>query len=69
LPSGRKKSLIGVISYQAVTCSPDSGHDRTGIVYDSSTLELVDLAELNTGVTHNSRRCWPPWRPRVITSR
>ncbi len=48
--------LYGVSSYQVIISSPDGGHDRTGLVYDSSTLILLDWVELNSGLTHHTLR-------------
>jgi hypothetical protein len=49
-------SLYGVDDYRVVTSSPDFFFDRTGFVYDSSTVALVDLADMSNGFTHPALR-------------
>lgn len=44
-------AMYGVSSYAVVTSSSVGG-DRTGIVYDTSSVQLVSSKELVTGLTH-----------------
>lgn len=50
---GLMNDLYGVESYQVVTSSPNGGGVRTGFLYDSSTVALLDSEELTEGLTHN----------------
>ncbi|MDJ0509716.1 MAG: hypothetical protein QNJ64_10750 [Crocosphaera sp.] len=43
-------------SYRFRTASADGGGDRTGLFYDSSTLSLVGLSQLTSGLTHPTLR-------------
>lgn len=53
---GLFNSLYGVDSYRIRFTDADGGGDRTGIVFDSSVLELLDIGELQTGLTHHALR-------------
>ena len=48
--------LYGTTSYESVFTAPDGGSDRTGFVYDSSTVSLLRTTELSTDLTHNILR-------------
>lgn len=45
--------IHGVSSYAAIISSPDGGYDRTGIIYDTSSLALLSSLELTTGFVHH----------------
>ncbi len=48
--------LYGTTSYDSVFTAPDGGGDRTGFVFDSSTVSLLRTTEFSTGLTHNVLR-------------
>ena len=48
--------IHGVSSYEAIVSSPDGGHDRTGIIYDTNSLTLLDSVELTAGFVHHILR-------------
>ena len=50
---GLMNDLYGVDSYHVVTSSPDGRGDRTGFVYDTSTVALLDSAELRQELTRS----------------
>ncbi|MGK7959177.1 endonuclease/exonuclease/phosphatase family protein [Crocosphaera sp.] len=43
-------------SYRFRTASADGGGDRTGLFYNSSTLSLVQVSQLTSGLTHPTLR-------------
>ena len=43
-------------TYAAVTAAADGGGDRTGFTYNTATLQLLDTAQINGGLTHYSLR-------------
>jgi hypothetical protein len=42
-------------SYRLVESS-DAGNDRVAVVYDAASLEVLDVQELSSGLTHHSMR-------------
>ena len=49
-------NLYDVNSYAVKTSTPDSGSDRTAVVYNTSTVELLDSSDLTNIGTHNILR-------------
>ena len=48
--------LYGVDDYEVVTSSRDFFFDRTGFVYDTSTVELLGVSDMSVGFTHPALR-------------
>ena len=42
--------------FSIFTTSPDSGSDRTGLVYNTERVEFLDSVELSNGLTHTTAR-------------
>lgn len=49
-------TTYGLESYQQLASGADEGGDRTGVVYDSQRLELLDIGELSRDFTHHVLR-------------